>query len=153
MAGCGSKGLNEPPPKADQTLTITAPWPDGGQIPVKFTCDGTNAKPRIGFTGAAFGDNAPKDFVIVVTDPDASGGTFVHWTSWGNHIDGENSFGKTGYRGPCPPEGDAPHHYVTAVYALRRPLGLARGAGPQEVVDAIRGNVLASGSVTGLYGR
>jgi phosphatidylethanolamine-binding protein (PEBP) family uncharacterized protein len=92
------------------------------------------------------------DQAIVMTDPDAPGGTFVHWTAWGAG-EGRNSFGKTGYGPPCPPRGDKPHRYVVTVYALRRRLALAAGAGPDSVLAGVRENALASGSETGLYGR
>ena len=87
-----------------------------------------------------------------MTDPDAPGGTFVHWTRWGS-VEGQNSFGHVGYDGPCPPKGDRPHHYVVTVYRLRSPLGLKRGTKPGEVVAAIRKQATAKGSETGLYGR
>jgi Raf kinase inhibitor-like YbhB/YbcL family protein len=90
---------------------------------------------------------------VVMSDPDAPGGTFIHWTRWGSGVEGRNSFGKTGYDGPCPPKGDAPHHYVVTVYALRAPLTLARGASPDEVLAAIKKQASASGSQTGTYGR
>lgn len=88
-----------------------------------------------------------------MTDPDAPGGTFVHWTRWDAGVEGENSFGKTGYSGPCPPKGDDPHRYVVTVYTLSRPLGLSKGAKPDSVVDAIEKRSVASGSTTGTYGR
>jgi phosphatidylethanolamine-binding protein (PEBP) family uncharacterized protein len=152
LAGCGSKALDKPPPPSDQTIQVSAPWRDGGNIPMPYTCDGENTRPRIRFKGVAQ-DKGPKDFAIVMTDPDAPAGTFVHWTSWGKRVEGENSFGKTGYGGPCPPKGDKPHHYVITVYALRTKLALQRGAPAGEVVAAIRESVVASGSVTGTYGR
>jgi phosphatidylethanolamine-binding protein (PEBP) family uncharacterized protein len=146
--GCGSKGLDAPLPKAKQRLAVRAPWRDGATIPRRYTCDGGNVRPRIEPTHG----NAGVDRVIVMTDPDAPGGTFVHWTTWSG-AEGENSFGKVGYSGPCPPKGDKPHHYVATVYALSRPLGLEAGAKPDPVMAAIRASSVASGSVTGTYGR
>jgi phosphatidylethanolamine-binding protein (PEBP) family uncharacterized protein len=87
-----------------------------------------------------------------MTDPDAPGGTFVHWTAW-DGAEGKNSFGKVGYSGPCPPKGHSPHRYVVTVYLLRRKLSLPSGAAPDQVVAAIRKLAVASGSATGLYGR
>lgn len=87
-----------------------------------------------------------------MTDPDAPGGTFVHWTRWDGN-EGENSFGRTGYSGPCPPKGDKPHRYVVTVYVLESKLGLARGAKPDQVIAAVRKRATESGSSTGLYGR
>ena len=92
------------------------------------------------------------ELVLVVSDPDAPGGTFVHWTSW-NGAEGTNSFGKTGYSGPCPPRGAAPHRYVVTVYLLRRRLGLPAGSPPEKVLQAVQKLATASGSTTGFYGR
>jgi len=148
VCGCGSKGLHEPLPQAKAGIEVTAPWHEGATIPRRYTCDGAGTAPKIR------SDKLPaqEDRAIVMTDPDAPGGTFVHWTAWGA-AEGRNSFGKTGYSGPCPPKGDKPHRYVITVYALRNPLGLAAGASPEDVVDAIKSDTLAKGSVTGLYGR
>ena len=128
---------------------MKAPWADGGRIARQYTCDGVQTTPRIEFARPP----GTRDVAIVMTDPDAPGGTFVHWTHWGSGSDGKNSFGKTGYSGPCPPKGDSPHHYVVTVYALRQPLGLSPGSGPDRVVTAIRAKSLASGRITGLYSR
>jgi phosphatidylethanolamine-binding protein (PEBP) family uncharacterized protein len=150
VAGCGDKKLDKslPQPKA-QDIVVTGPWSQGGRIPTRYTCDGADRKPNVRATvpGRA------RDVAIVMTDPDAPGGTFVHWTHWGAHTDGRNSFGRVGYSGPCPPKGDKPHHYLITFYALRRPLGLAAGSAPDRVLAAIRKSTFASGSLTGLYSR
>ena len=125
---------------------MTLPWPDGGTIPRRYTCSGAGVGPRVEAQRIA----GEHDQAIVMTDPDAPGGTFVHWTKWGTG-QGRNSFGKKGYVPPCPPEGDKPHHYVLTVYALRRKLVLAPGAAPASVLAAVRKEAFASGSVTGLY--
>jgi phosphatidylethanolamine-binding protein (PEBP) family uncharacterized protein len=148
VTACGDKGLDKPLPKASQRITVQLPWPDGGRIPRRDTCDGADAKPSI----RASGTRSLRASAFVMTDPDAPGGTFVHWTRWGA-VEGRNSFGKVGYSGPCPPRGDHPHHYVVTVYALRRRLALAAGASPGDVIAAIRKLAVASGSATGLYGR
>jgi phosphatidylethanolamine-binding protein (PEBP) family uncharacterized protein len=150
MPGCGSKGLNETVPRDGfKTVRLEGPWKNGQRIPRRYTCDGANVAPRFGATEP----NATREVAIVMTDPDAPGGTFVHWTHWGESTEGRNSFGKLGYSGPCPPRGDKPHHYVITFYALRRPLGLAPGSSPDQVLSTIRKSAFASGSVTGLYGR
>jgi phosphatidylethanolamine-binding protein (PEBP) family uncharacterized protein len=147
VTGCGDKGLDKPLPAVPESLQVILPWADGDQIPRKYTCDGSEQKPRVRVQG-----RTPHGVAIVMTDPDAPGGTFVHWTHWGA-VDGKNSFGKVGYSGPCPPEGDQAHRYVVTAYALKSKLRLARGAGPEEVVDAIRRQAVESGSTTGRYGR
>jgi phosphatidylethanolamine-binding protein (PEBP) family uncharacterized protein len=149
VTGCGDKGLDKPLPKTGAKMTVEAPWKQGGRIPKQYTCDGAEKRPKV---RARVPGNA-KDVAFVMTDPDAPGGTFVHWTHWGGHSEGKNSFGKLGYSGPCPPKGAGDHHYVLTFYALRAPLGLPAGSEPDKVVAAIRKNAFASGSLTGLYGR
>jgi phosphatidylethanolamine-binding protein (PEBP) family uncharacterized protein len=144
VAGCGDKGLDKPLPTVPKTVQVKLPWRDGAVIPRVYTCDGADRTPAV---STPAGNSA-----VVMTDPDAPGGTFVHWTRWDGH-QGKNSFGKTGYSGPCPPKGDKPHHYVVTVYRLRRALDLSDGADPSEVVSAIRKAAVASGSATGTYGR
>lgn len=133
------------PPKARQTLTIRAPWPGGGQIPSRYTCDGQGTAPAIRGGG-------PRS-ALVMTDPDAPGGTFVHWTRWDAGVEGRNSFGRVGYGPPCPPKGDKTHRYVVTVYSLRQKLGLPRGAAVAEVLAAIRRAARASGTIIGTYRR
>jgi phosphatidylethanolamine-binding protein (PEBP) family uncharacterized protein len=147
VSGCGDKGLNKPLPQAPQGLQVTAPWTDGARIPASYTCDGVNRTPAVHVAGQ---NGHP--LAIVMTDPDAPGGTFVHWTRW-DHTEGENSFGKQGYSGPCPPKGDQPHHYVITAYALRSALDLPSGSKPDKVVAEIKSQALETGSTTGLYGR
>jgi phosphatidylethanolamine-binding protein (PEBP) family uncharacterized protein len=147
VSGCGDKGLHKPLPQTSKTLQVTMPWSDGARIPATYTCDGIDRTPAVHVAGA---DGHP--VAVVMTDPDAPGGTFVHWTRW-DHVEGENSFGKTGYNGPCPPKGDQPHHYVVTAYALRSELGLPTGSKPDEVVAEIKAKAIESGSSTGLYGR
>jgi hypothetical protein len=109
------------------------------------------------------------EVAILVGDPDAPGGTFVHWNVWGlpttargevtagplpaGAIEGANSARRTGWTPPCPPKGAAPHHYVFGVYALRKRVDLTAGADPARVVPAVRAAAIASGSLTASYGR
>ena len=106
-----------------------------------------------------------------MTDPDAPGGTFIHWVLYDipavtrelpvgvpkqgqlsdNSRQGKNDFGKIGYGGPCPPGGT--HHYVFSLYALDTTLGLPAGASRSQVESAMKGHVLARGELTGLYSR
>ena len=65
----------------------------------------------------------------------------------------ENGFGDRGWGGPCPPEGDAPHRYTFALYALSAPLGLDASASPDDVRSALAGKALARGVLTARYGR
>ena len=148
VTGCGDKAVDKPLPATKRAISVRLPWGDGQRIPRRYTCDGGSHVPAVSTSAE------PADRVaIVMTDPDAPGGTFVHWTHWGANTEGRNSFGRTGYSGPCPPKGDAPHHYVVTVYLLRKPLSLAAGAAPDAVLAAIGPIAVARGSQTGTYGR
>jgi hypothetical protein len=134
-------------------FTLTTPaFHAGGTIPARFTCDGANVRPPLRWTAPPRGTHA---FALRVTDPDAPGGTFVHWTAWGRTAlttSGTNTFGKVGYDGPCPPAGPA-HHYVFRLYALRAPLPLRAGASPAAFTRALKGRVLATAMLVGRYAR
>ena len=149
VTSCGDKALDKPLPHPKLLMTVEGPWKQGARIPARYTCDGAEAKPEVGAQQPA----GAKDVALVMTDPDAPNGTFVHWTHWGSNTEGRNSFGKVGYSGPCPPEGDRPHRYVITFYALRRPLGLPAGSDPEKVVSAIQKVAFARGALTGFYGR
>lgn len=139
---------------------------DGGEIPVTYTCDGEDESLPLYWGGAPEGTMAS---VVVVDDPDANG--FVHWVFYdfpspffsfeaqpdtprlnSGAANGTNSFGDVGYGGPCPPKGQT-HTYRIRVYSIDEPTGLEPGATWNEVAQAIAGHVLASGELTGTYGR
>src|ERR1051326_390288 len=113
------------------TIGSTA-FVSNGFIPEKYTCDGQNINPPIAIKNIPSGT---KSLAVIVEDPDAPGGTFVHWIIWNlkpqetifeessaNGIEGKNSFGYKKYDGPCPPSGT--HHYHFKVYALDTLLSL-----------------------------
>jgi len=165
-AGCGGRAPSVKTPEAAATMTVTSSaFGDGGDIPRRHTCDGENLSPPLAFGGVPSGTG---ELALLVEDPDAPGGTFVHWTAWGipttasqippnvptdNLQQGKNSFGKTGYGAPCPPKGDAPHRYVFTLYALSNTLPLGEGASPSDVSSAIADIAIAKGVLTGKYGR
>jgi Raf kinase inhibitor-like YbhB/YbcL family protein len=143
---------------------LSAAFEDGGTIPTEFTCDGEDHSPPISWSPAP----GAAEYALTVVDPDANG--FVHWvvyaiptepTAYGagetpsGAKEGTNGQGDTGYAGPCPPEGDGPHHYEFGVYALSSAVGagLESGLGYDEVVDAIGCCVQVFGTLTGTYER
>src|SRR5689334_14191922 len=103
-------------------MTLRSPaFADRGRIPRVYTCAGRGLSAPLRWSG---GPHAARALALVMEDPDAPGGTFVHWVVIDLPPDTEalrggtlprparaleNSFGKRGYGGPCPPEGDAPH--------------------------------------------
>lgn len=168
VAGCGGDGdgPSVPTPSASQRIAVTSTaFTENGIVPRRYTCDGANVPPPLAFTGVP-ADAA--ELVVVLEDPNAPHGTFTHWLMWGvpardtrltagtvpgGATEGRNSFKKTGYGGPCPPKGAAPHRYVVSVYAADRKLALDTDASPDDVRRALTGHTLASGTLTGRYGR
>lgn len=140
------------------TLQVTSPaFNDNDFIPAKYTCEGQNISPAIEVK------NIPpqtKTLAIIVDDPDAPNGTFVHWVAWNLPPEniaenvvvgmmGKNGRGSKGYTGPCPPSGT--HHYHFNVYALDANLSLQEAAGKEELKAAMEGHILGSGELIGLY--
>jgi Raf kinase inhibitor-like YbhB/YbcL family protein len=164
-AGCGGGDkASEPLPKAEPSIKLTSPaFRDGGSIPARFTCDGEGVSPPLRWSSTP---GSARELALVVEDQDA--GRFVHWTVLGipAEADGmaenrvpvgasetENSFGKPGWGGPCPPKGDDPHHYVFALYATNAPLALAEDASPDDVRAALSDHAIARGTLTALSAR
>jgi Raf kinase inhibitor-like YbhB/YbcL family protein len=139
---------------------------DGSTLPARFTCDGQGLPPDLSWTVSP----PAAEFVLVMTDPDTSGGTFVHWVMYGISSDannvgegqgppgarqGLNGFGTLGYGPPCPPQADPVHHYVFTMYALSsaRTTGFGSGATLQQVVERMSCCIAATGTITGTYRR
>jgi Raf kinase inhibitor-like YbhB/YbcL family protein len=139
LVACGGSG-------GIDRLALTSPaFVSGSAIPPAYTCDGNDISPPLHWSGVP--SNAT-ELRLSMVDTDARG--FIHWQvsmisprATGVHggdvpvvaIEGTNSFGTTGYRGPCPPRGARPHHYVITLTAL---------AGEETV---------ATGTLTGTYSR
>ncbi len=140
-------------------------------IPQKYACNGDNVSPPI-----HWGDTLPdvKSFALIMDDPDAPGGTYVHWVVYsipptarslpedvpadtditgitGGGKQGANGSGKSAYGGPCPPGGT--HHYFFKLYALDIMLDLPAGSTRSQLEQAMKGHVLAYGELVGLYSK
>jgi Raf kinase inhibitor-like YbhB/YbcL family protein len=156
--------------KTTSGLQLTsAAFQHGGEIPRKYTCDGSDVSPQLRWANAASGTKA---FGLIVDDPDAPGGTWVHWVIYDLPGDtkelaegiaktetlpngaknGINDFRKIGYGGPCPPAGPA-HRYYFKLYALDAPTNLKPRATKQQLLDAMKGHVLDEGELMGRYKR
>ena len=141
----------------------------GSTIPKKFTCDGPDVSPELSWKEAPA---ATQSFALIMDDPDAPVGTWVHWVLYnvpGNTKEltegvekrdqlgngatqGRNDFRRIGYGGPCPPPG-TPHRYFFKLYALDTKLSLKPGATKQELEGAIKGHILGQTELMGRYGR
>jgi Raf kinase inhibitor-like YbhB/YbcL family protein len=139
----------------------------GGDIPKKFTCDGPDSSPPLTWTDPPSGTQA---FALIVDDPDAPAGTWVHWILYNlpasarglpeavakdrqlsdGARQGRNDFGKFGYNGPCPPRG-APHRYFFKLYALDCRVNLKPGATKSELERAMKGHMLAEAELAGRF--
>jgi len=141
---------------------------EGGTIPKKFTCDGPDLSPQLSWKDAPA---ATKNFALIMDDPDAPVGTWVHWVLYNlpanandlpegvekqeqaaGGLQGRNDFRKIGYGGPCPPPGK-PHRYFFKLYALDTKLDLKAGATKADVERAMKGHILDEARIMGRYGR
>lgn len=142
----------------NQLKLISIVFSQNGHIPPVYTCEGKNINPPLKV------ENIPdrtKTLALIVEDPDAPGGVFDHWVMWnispneaiaeGSNpgTSGTNSFGKTGYGGPCPPSGE--HRYFFRVFALDDELDLVAGSKKEELLDAMKGHILATAELMGVY--
>jgi Raf kinase inhibitor-like YbhB/YbcL family protein len=147
---------------ADLQISSTA-FSDGHTIPQRHTCEGDNVSPPLSWSGTP---SEARSLALIVDDPDAPSGTFVHWLAWGldpgsNGLDegqpapveGTNGFGEKGYGGPCPPPGHGPHRYFHRLYALSSELDLAAGASREELDAALEGRVVGTAELVGTYER
>ena len=143
-------------------ITSTA-FNEGGYIPPLYTCDDQNVSPPLAWTGIP---TSSISLAIIMDDPDAPAGTWVHWVLYnlppdttsleqgmtGLGMDGKNDFNRLGYGGPCPPRGSN-HRYFIKIYALDAKLDLKSGATKNQLESSMRGHILAQGQLMGRYGR
>jgi Raf kinase inhibitor-like YbhB/YbcL family protein len=144
-------------------MIIESPdFQDHQMIPKRYTCEGENLSPPLEFRNIPQGTLS---FVLIVDDPDAPHGIYNHWITWNLSAQelklsagvdvpkqGINSFGIRGYRGPCPPEGK-PHRYFFKLYALDIVLDLPENTTKNALEAAMKGHVLETAQLIGLYKR
>jgi Raf kinase inhibitor-like YbhB/YbcL family protein len=163
---------NTPLPPAEDTeaegettmqMSLTSPaFNDGEGIPVEYSCDGDDISPDLDWFGIPEGTTS---LAFIMDDPDAPVGTWVHWVLYnipadmpgfqqgitGVGMDGVNSWGTTGYGGPCPPGGT--HRYFIKMYALDVELELGPGANKEELLAAMDSHILGQAELMGTYTR
>lgn len=167
LAGCShSAGSGvEAPPTVALGIRVHSVFAEGGPIPRRFACDGAGDVPVLRWEGVPASARA---LALVVDDPDAPAGIYTHWvvldmprstrglngrTLPAGAVQGSNSAGDAAWTPPCPPNGDAAHHYRFTVYALDAETGLHEGASISEVNTAIGAHAVARGTLTGTYTR
>ncbi len=145
-------------------MNITSPaFENSAPMPSKYTCDGEDISPPLHISGV---HPDAKSLILIVDDPDAPGGTWVHWVVWNIHpsisdvaegsvpeggIEGRTSFGRGGYGGPCPPRGM--HRYFFKIYELDIVLNIPLTSEVDDVEEAMKGHVLADAKLMGTYSR
>ncbi len=168
--GLSGRQTSQPKEEAAMSLKIYSPAFDHGQrIPVKYTCDGPDLSPPLRWENLPEGT---RSLVLICDDPDAPMGTWVHWVAYGispelNGLDehvpptetveagfrqGQNSWGRLGYGGPCPPKGK-PHRYFFKLFAVDIPTDWEAGLTKEEVEKRIDGHTLARAEWMGIYQR
>jgi Raf kinase inhibitor-like YbhB/YbcL family protein len=146
----------------EKPVKIWSPaFAENAKIPAQYTCDGQDKSPPLEIEDVP--SNA-RSLAIIVDDPDAPAGTWVHWVLW--NIDpatkkvaagsapkgareGVNDFGKNGYGGPCPPSGT--HRYFFKLYALDGPLDLPAKTTKADLERAMKRHIVGQAKMIGLY--
>lgn len=143
---------------------VSAGIKEGKPVPDKYTCDGENVSPALTWSGVPA---KTKSFAIIMDDPDAPMGTFVHWVLYNipgtmtsleekldiekiNAKDGLTSFGEQGYNGPCPPEG-GPHRYIFKIFALDKMITQKDEMDKEELLKEMKGHILGEATLKGLF--
>lgn len=163
--------------RAEMVLT-SADMTEGGtlkpdQVFNGFGCEGGNLSPDLAWSGAPEGTQS---FVVTAYDPDApTGSGWWHWTAFNipatatalaagagsgkaelpeGVVQGRTDFGQPGFGGACPPPGDAPHHYIFTLYALKVPsLPIDENASGAMVGFMAKANAIGAVALTATYGR
>ena len=171
VAVCAAVCAVSPVPRAGAAgrISVTSDsFKDGGFIPSAHAFDKENLSPAIAWTGLP---EQTVSIALICNDPDAPSGNWIHWVIFNipatasglpeglpadgtfadGAVQGSNDFKKIGYDGPYPPYGT--HRYVFTVYALGTTLDLEPGVTAAQVRSAMRGHILAEGSLTGRYKR
>jgi Raf kinase inhibitor-like YbhB/YbcL family protein len=153
--------VNQPPEKINNMMLISSAFADGQAIPDLYGCKGQNIKPPLVFKDVPAG---AKSLALIVDDPDAPSGDWVHWLVWNigpqttgidaasvptGATEGKNDFGNNNYGGPCPPFGT--HHYHFTLYVLDSELNLPLATNKAALLKALDGHILAQTQLIGTY--
>lgn len=161
----------QPPEQAPGIFKVSSSsFPPAGDIPTKYTCEGADLSPVISWSGAP---NGTRSYAVIVDDPDAPDPAapkqvWVHWVAYNipqgvltlpegvrpgglprGSLDGLNDWKKPGYNGPCPQIGK--HRYYFKVYALDTVLPDLQRPTKSQLMEAMKGHVLANAEVMAMY--
>lgn len=162
----GGEEDKQPLTEGSEMQITSSAFREGEAIPRKYTCDGEDVSPPLSWSGAPEGTES---FALIVDDPDAPVGTWVHWVIYDlpagvtslpegveaverPHVGGINGitdFRRLGYGGPCPPSGT--HRYFFKLYALDTVMDLPPGSTKKKLLLAMEGHILAEAQLMGTY--
>lgn len=165
LCSCRSQGIVAEDKTMKIEVTSTA-FDQGDMIPDKYSCKGSNMSPPLAWKNVP---TQAKTIAIIADDPDAPRGTWVHWVLYNLPVNiselpeaqpqekqlgngasqGVNTSGKVGYEGPCPPSGT--HRYYFKVYALDSELTCKDNMTKVQLLEAMKGHLLAEGELMGRY--
>jgi Raf kinase inhibitor-like YbhB/YbcL family protein len=132
-------------------------------IPEKYSCRGESVNPPLSISGVP---KAAQSLVLIVDDPDAPSGDWVHWLLWNISPDtsliaensvpkdavvGLNDYNHNKYDGPCPPRGM--HKYVFKLYALDIKLSLDQNSRKGDLEKTMNGHILDQTKLSGTYSK
>ena len=169
LIACGDNKKNI---ERDKTMSLSissSAFSEGERIPDKYTCEGEDISPPLSWSNIHEGTQS---FALISDDTDTAGGTWDHWVIYNMPADAEelpeavptaeslpdgskqgvNSWGRTGYGGPCPPHGN-PLHYFFKLYALDITLILPADESKSSIEAAMEGHILENASPMGTYSR
>jgi len=147
----------------EANMKITSVFEHNTNIPSIYTCDGDDLAPELTITEVPDGT---KELVLIVDDPDAPIGTFVHWVLYNippttTKIDNRNlpkgakqghtDFGRNSWGGPCPPSGV--HRYFFKLYAIDKTLEFKEGVKKRQIENEIEEHIIEKAELIGLYKR
>lgn len=168
LAACGRVATPTAPSQVTGFVLSSPAFEQGKAIPRTYSCSGDDASPPLQWLGAPANT---KSFALIMDDPDAPLGTWVHWVVFNIPADanslpekivaqaqlpdgiqqGRNSSGKNGYSGPCPPSGT--HRYFFRLYAVDITLDLPANTGKDQLLKAIEGHILGQAELMGTFSR
>ena len=165
----GARGQETQQKETGPVLKLTsASFEADGDIPAKYSCDGTNMSPALAWADAPA---ATRSFALIMDDPDTPKGAVTHWLIYDlpvgarslpegvptskkladGSMQGKNVVGKSGYTGPCPEKGEPAHHYFFKLYALDAKTNLKPNAKKEELEGAMKGHILAKAELIGRF--
>ncbi len=160
VVGCANNGADQgagSAPGMSEIRVTSSEFSDGARLPDRYTCRGAGLSPPLRWSDVPA---TAAGLAVVVTDPDAPGGTYTHWVVFDlppqlpglasasvppQARQARNSAGTIGYTPPCPPSGT--HHYHFTLVAQRDRVELPTGAPFEAAVQQIRAEAVASGTL------